>query len=180
MRRPTIDRHVLADPSWWHWAATVPLLAAHLIGAPWAIEIAIALCSAVTGYFYARVGRVKPFPVQIRLAYLGLLSTGLLPWMNWLYWVPLVGTTAMVTVGYCPLARFLSLLPFNRDEPISWVLVKRAFLRDPLAGGLLVWPSNACAAPPACCSLQSRNLAAPPSASSCSLTTQRSHYAETH
>src|SRR5258708_3806508 len=111
-----IDRQVLTDLSWWHWACTVPLLAASLAGYPSAIVAAMVLCGAAGLYFLVRIQRLRPFPVQVRIAYLALLSLGLLPWMQWLHWIQLVGTCTMVVAGYCPLIRLLSLAPLNRTE----------------------------------------------------------------
>jgi hypothetical protein len=136
MLETSINRSVLQDISWWHWALTAPLLAAHLAGVEWALAAAIMLCGLVGGYFYARVGQWRPYPVQIRLAYLGLLLVGSLPAMAWLHWVQVFGTTAMVMVGYCPLARALNLLPWNRNEPFTLALVWRSIFRDPTAGGI--------------------------------------------
>lgn len=34
--------------------------------------------------------------------------------------VALAGASAMVVVGYCPLACMLDLLWFNRSEPLDW------------------------------------------------------------
>jgi hypothetical protein len=41
MHRTFLDTRVLADPAWWHWAITIPLLAAHVFALPWAIEAAL-------------------------------------------------------------------------------------------------------------------------------------------
>jgi hypothetical protein len=153
MFEPSIDRRVLADLSWWHWVLTVPLLAAHLAGVAGALEVAIVLCLLAGGYFFARIGRLQPYPVQIRVAYLGLLLVGSLPWMQWLHWVQVIGTTAMITVGYCALARGLNLLPLNRDEPFTVSFVWSTFFRDPCAGGLVKWSTESDEAPAACCAL---------------------------
>jgi hypothetical protein len=51
--------------------------------------------------------------------------------------VQLVGTWAMVLVGYCPLARALSLLPWNRRQPLSADLVRRTFLSPPVRGSIV-------------------------------------------
>ena len=134
-----IDRNVLNDPSWWHWMATIPFLAVYLAGATWAIGVAAALCVVATAYFFSRIRAVKPYPVQIRIAYLIWMMIGLLPSMGWMIWIQLAGTSAMVTVGYCPLARMLSLLPINRSEALTLSLVGRTFFRDPCAGGLFGW-----------------------------------------
>jgi hypothetical protein len=148
-----IDARVLADPSWWHWALTVPLLAAHLAAVPKALAAAMVLCGIVGLFFFARLGSVRLMPVQVRLAYLALLALGLAPGMGWLHWVQLVGTSAMVTFGYCPLVRLLTLLPWNRGEPLSSGFLK-ALAFAPAAGGLWRWRSLAAETSAACsCSL---------------------------
>jgi len=76
----------------------------------------------------AREGELAAFPVQVRAAYLALLVAGLYPPLGFIHWVQLVGTWAMVLVGYCPLARALSLLPWNRSQPLSAALVRRTFV----------------------------------------------------
>ncbi len=150
----TTNWSVLTDLSWWHWTLTIPLLAAHLAGYPWALVIAIGICTLVGGYYAVRLRQLRPFPVQIRIAYLGLLLCGTLPGMNWIYWVPLIGTTAMVTVGYCLLARILSLAPWNRTEPLSGSLLWRVFVREPSVGGLVQWSSASCHRTIGCCSVR--------------------------
>jgi hypothetical protein len=169
-----IDWNVVKDLSWWHWALTVPLLAMHLAGYSWAILTAIGLCTLVGGYFMLRFKQLRPYPVQIRLAYLGLLLCGMLPWMNWIYWVPLVGTTAMVIVGYCPLLRLLSIANWNRTEPLSFSLLWQVFVRDPCAGGLVQWSSTSSIPVSVCCSVRANHSpiacshASQPTSPSCS------------
>ncbi|QDT73580.1 hypothetical protein I41_27690 [Lacipirellula limnantheis] len=153
MARATLDRHVLTDLSWWHWALTIPLLAAHLAGSFSALATATGLCIVVGGYFFHLIQRIRPYPVQVRIAYLGLLIVGVLPWMNWIHWIQLCGTTAMVTVGYCPLIRLLSLLPLNNDKPLTISLVWRAFVLQPCAGGLVKRRAKSPSAAVNCCSL---------------------------
>ena len=159
MSQPNIAREVLTDPSWWHWTLTIPLLALRLGGVSWSIWPAVGLCVVMCGYYLVRVRRLQPYPVQIRVGYLGLLLAGTLPAMEWIHWVQLFGTTAMVTVGYCPLARMLNLLPFNRTEPLTLAFVFRTFFHDPCAGGMLSWSSGPAPAA-ACCSLAGRSLTA--------------------
>ncbi|MBX7164756.1 MAG: hypothetical protein K1X74_00285 [Pirellulales bacterium] len=132
-----IDWNVLKNLSWWHWALTVPLLALHLAGYAWALLIATSLCALVGGYYLMLLQQLRPYPVQVRLAYLVLLVAGALPWMSWIYGVQLVGTTAMITVGYCPLLRLLSVAPWNRTEPLGRALLWQVFFREPCAGGLV-------------------------------------------
>lgn len=138
-----LDRSVFRDPSWWHWVATIPLLILHLSGVSWAVAVAGVLCVAATAYFLKHTRAFKPYPVQIRLAYLVWMLVGLLPGMGWMHWIQLAGTSAMVTVGYCPLARLLNLMPLNRSGPLTWALIGRSFFRDPCAGGLVHWSVEA-------------------------------------
>ena len=157
MSSRTINRQVFTDMSWWHWAITVPMLAAHLAGYSWAIEAAMALCGIVGVYFLVRIKQFRPYPVQVRIAYLGLLAVGMLPMMQWIYWIPLVGTTAMVTVGYCPLIRTLSLAPWNRSEALTPSLMWRAFAVEPCVGGLVQWSSEPPSSSISCCFQPTQN-----------------------
>ena len=173
------DSSVFQDVSWWHWALAVPLLAAHLMGVEGALGIACVLCVVSGGYFFSIVRAWRPYPVQLRLAYLAMLVGGTLPFGEWLHWLQLVGTTAMVTVGYCLLARVLNLLSWNRSEPLTWALVKRSLFRDPCVGGLVAWGSQDDEAV-ACCSLRNR-----PQPQTCSLRNTHNvertdHYANAH
>lgn len=131
MSNVILDRLVLLDISRWHWALTIPLLAAHLAGVSGMALSAIILCGAVAAYFLVRLRRLRTYPVQIRLAYLGLLLVGMLPWMGWIHWIQLAGTTAMVNLGYFPFARTLSLAPFNREVPVAPSLLWHTFLLEP-------------------------------------------------
>jgi hypothetical protein len=81
--------------------------------------------------FLARERVVKAFSVQLRLAYTLLLIICFFPTARWLYWLPAVSTFALVVFGYCLMARMLSLLPWNRTEPITADLLRRTFLSRP-------------------------------------------------
>ena len=48
-------REFLTDAGWWHWALTVPLVAAHLAGHRGAILAVMALCGVAGVYSYARI-----------------------------------------------------------------------------------------------------------------------------
>lgn len=132
-----LDATVLRDASWWHWTITILLLAAHLAGVPGALAAATILCLAMARWYLARLRAVQPFPVQIRVAFAGLLMLGLLPQMAWIHWIQLFGTSAMVTFGYCPLARLLMLASWNRCTPLSLALVGDVIFREPTGGGIL-------------------------------------------
>lgn len=113
---------------WWYWLATMPLLIAGVSGRAWGILPAMALCLVQAAHFAWREGGLTAFPIQVRAAYLLLLGIGLWAPMQWLHWVQLVGTSARVAVGYCLLARIMSLMPWNRFEPWSRDLIWRTFL----------------------------------------------------
>src|SRR5215217_4384270 len=85
------------DAKWWYWLATAILLFEYLVGGSGlAMSAAIGLTTVQLFHFAAREGTLTAFPVQVRAAYVGLLVIGLLPWMNFLHWVQLFGTSAMV------------------------------------------------------------------------------------
>lgn len=156
MAKLQFNLQVLSDVSWWHWLATIPLLAGSLAGQPGGLIAAMILCALAAAYFYYHLREVRPYPVQVRLAYLGLLAVGILPAMQWVHWVQLAGTTAMVTVGYCPLNRMLTLLPMNRDQPLTLSCFWQALVSEPFPGGLWKRASQTAGDPVACCSLTQR------------------------
>jgi len=117
--------------TWWVWLVSACLLLVGLMGMPKAFPGTLLLSIAQFILFLARERAFKAFPVQLRLAYTLLLTICLLPPMRWLYWLPAVGTSALVIFGYCLMARMLSLLPWNRAEPITVDLLRRTFLSRP-------------------------------------------------
>ena len=125
------------ETSWWYWAATDLLLIVGLTGRPDAFYLAIALSLVQIVHFRLRDGSFAAFTVQVRLVYAAILLTFLWPPLNVLYWWPAIGTLALVAFGYCFLARSLSLMPWNRREPLSWPLVRRTFLSPPVRGNIL-------------------------------------------
>jgi hypothetical protein len=79
--------------------------------------------------------RPAPFPVQVRLAYLAWVAIGTyVPYMLVLLYITTLGLTTNLFLGYCPLARMLYLLPWNRAEPFSLELLARVFLTPPVDG----------------------------------------------
>jgi hypothetical protein len=145
----TESRHLfflLSDWTWWAWTATAALLVLGLWGVSGSFEAAILLSAGQTAVILMRDRKVSSFPVQLRVAYTLLLLVCYPPWMRWLYWLPTVGTFALVIFGYCLMARFLSLLPWNRHEPISRDLIRRTFLSVPTLPSLPATQSRfACA-----------------------------------
>lgn len=115
------------DLGWWYWAVTVILLASGLSGWSTGVYLAILLCFIQIGHVVWLTKSASAFPVQVRVAYVLMLAAGLWEPLQWIHWVQLVGTSARVLVGYCFLARSLSLAPWNRWQPITWGLVRRTY-----------------------------------------------------
>lgn len=116
------------DLGWWYWFLTVGLLGAGLFGWPAGIYVAILLCGVQIGHVIWLTRDLTAFPVQVRVAYLAMLIAGLWGPLQWIHWIQLAGTTARVLVGYCLLARTLSLAPWNRRQPVSFALIRRTFV----------------------------------------------------
>ena len=136
-----IDWRRLLDAGWWHWLATVPLLSAHVAlgperGRP-CFAAALLLCVAVAAYAGRRGRGPLPMAAQVRAAFAVLLVLGLAPAAQWFHWLQLAGLVSMVSVGYCPLERLLSLVPWNRRGPLTGTLVRATFLTRPSCGGIL-------------------------------------------
>lgn len=116
------------DLGWWYWLVTVGLLAAGLLGWTVGLYLVMGLCVVQIIHVIWLTRDATSFPLQVRIAYLGLLLTGLWGPFQWIHWVQLVGTSASVTIGYCFLARSLSLAPWNRVLPFTLALVSRTYL----------------------------------------------------
>ncbi|MGO9392505.1 hypothetical protein [Rhodoblastus sp.] len=123
--------------SWWYWVVTDILLFLGLAGHGVAFALAIALSLAQIVHFRWLTGAFAAFPTQVRIAYAGLLLLAFLPVLRWLYWIPAIGTLAQVLFGYCTLARCLSLMPWNRRERLTWLLVWRTFASRPVKGSVM-------------------------------------------
>jgi len=69
----------------------------------------------------------------------GLLigSLGTIPPLDFIHWIQLAGTAAVVTVGYCPLARILVLMPWNRRRPLTAAQVRNTIVAPPVAGSIM-------------------------------------------
>lgn len=85
-------------------------------------------------FFWLRLRSFDNFSVQVRFAFLLWVAAGLLPAMRPVLLAPLVGIPANLLFGYCPLARLVWLLPWNRDEALSASLLCRVLLTPPLPG----------------------------------------------
>jgi hypothetical protein len=123
--------------SWLYWAVTDVLLIAAVLGWQQGFVAVIGLNLVQVLHFLAREKRLSAFPVQVRFAYLGLLLAGQWGPLYFIYCIQIAGTTAMVLFDYCPLARFLSLMPWNRREALTLELVKLTVFSPPVRGNIL-------------------------------------------
>ncbi|MBC8096079.1 MAG: hypothetical protein H7Y43_09720 [Akkermansiaceae bacterium] len=119
------------DWTWWAWAITTALLIAGLSGFSLAFIAAMVVTAGQGFILLVRDRKPAAFSVQLRAAYLLLLLICYPPPMRWLYWLPTVGTFALIVFGYCLLARVLSLLPWNSREPYTIDRFRRTFFSAP-------------------------------------------------
>ena len=121
---------------WWYWLVTAGLLTYGVLVDPLGLWLAVGLTVINLLHFAVMADRLIDFPVQVRFFYLLLLLAALPEAMRWLFWIPMIGTWAQVLVGYCTMARLVSLLPWNRNEPLTWRLVWRRFVSAPVRGSV--------------------------------------------
>ncbi len=122
------------DLGWWYWLVTAGLLTYGVLIDSLGLFLAVGLTIINLLHFAVREPSLTAFPVQVRFFYLLLLLIALPEPMRWLFWIPLVGTWAQVLVGYCAMARLVSLFPWNRHAPFTVRLVWRTFLSAPVKG----------------------------------------------
>jgi hypothetical protein len=118
----------LHDLGWWYWFLTVGLLGTGLFGWREGVFLAMGLCAIQILHVLLLTRDLTAFPVQVRITYLTMMIAGMWEPLQWIHWVQLAGTSARVLVGYCLLARTLSLAPWNRWQPLSLALIKRTYL----------------------------------------------------
>lgn len=123
--------------SWWYWLVTACLLTAGVTGYQIGFTLAIGLTAFQLVHFMIREHSITAFPVQVRFWYLMLLFVALPAPLQIIYWVPTVGTWAQLIFGYCTMARFVSLLPWNRSQPFSVGLLSRTFFSRPVRGNMM-------------------------------------------
>ena len=86
-------------------------------------------------FFFLFQYKLKPFPVQLRAAYLVWVLVGTyVPHMVILMYISTIGLASNLFLNYCPLARMMYLLPWNREEPLSFNLLMRVVLTPPVPG----------------------------------------------
>lgn len=129
MSNSPVTRDSIAEA---YWTLLAACLAVWLIGG---VQIALICALGLGGiqlvHFGLRHGSPAAFPVQVRAAYLLLLLLGTLDALRWIHWIQLAGTSAVITVDYCPLARMMSLMPWNRRRPLSGALILSTLFTPP-------------------------------------------------
>ena len=143
--------------TWWLWLVTLATMAAGLAGHPAAFLAATALTFSHTLLFWRRSRDFRALSVQIRFAYALLLAVSYIPQVRWLYWLSAIGAAAMLVLGYCLMGRMLSLLPWNRTEPLTPDLLRRTFLSAPVISRMQA--ASACGGLNGVCELESRAAA---------------------
>jgi hypothetical protein len=123
--------------SWLYWAVTDVLLIAAVLGWQQGFGVVIGFNLIQVLHFLLRERRLIAFPVQVRVAYLGLLLACQWDPLYFIYFIQIAATSAMVLFDYCPLARFLSLMPWNRKERFSLDLLRRTVFSPPVRGNIL-------------------------------------------
>ena len=126
-----------ATLAWRYWFVTALLLTAVVAGWGLAMPLAIALSAVQIGHFLYRERSLAAFPTQVRIGYLLWMLAAQWPPLEVMFWILFVGTWANVLAGYCPLARMMSLLPWNRTLAFSPRLVWTVFFTPPVQGSIL-------------------------------------------
>ena len=125
------------DIGWWYWLATALCIAAGVYGYEQGFKLTIALSIINLLHFLVRERSFKAFPVQTRTAFLTLVTVAFFEPLRWLYLLPLVGLWAQVLFGYCPMARTVSMLPWNRNSDFNAALLISTYLSRPVRGNVM-------------------------------------------
>ncbi|PLY03704.1 MAG: hypothetical protein C0622_04125 [Desulfuromonas sp.] len=127
--------------SWWFWLVSAALLTVGVLGRPDFFRLTILLTVIQLVYFSLKLKSVTCFPIQVRIGYLALLLLAQPPALQWIYWIPTIGTWAQVLVGYCLMARCVSMLPWNRQERFTLAYLGRTLFSKPVAGSVQQTPA---------------------------------------
>lgn len=123
--------------SWRYWFLSAVLLTAGAAGWGQAYGLLAGLTVVQLFHFIYEERKLSSFPVQVRFAYLVIVLLFYQEPLRILYWIPLIGTWAIVLTGYCFLARVLSLAPWNSKKPLSRDHVRRTIFSKPVRGNIL-------------------------------------------
>jgi hypothetical protein len=120
-----------------YWLATGIFLGLGLLGWRHGVAVAIALCAVQVAHFAYREPSLAALSVQVRVLYLALLLLGLWDPAGIVHHLQLAGVWANVLFEYCPAARLLSLMPWNRSAPLTAELIAWTLFSPPVAGSIL-------------------------------------------
>jgi hypothetical protein len=124
------------DIGWWYWLVTAALLSFGVVGNPTGFMLAIVLTTVQLVHYVIRERSITAFPIQVRFWYLMLLLIAWFEPLQWIYWIPAIGTWAQIIFGYCTMARCVSLFSWNRNEQLSLDLVNKTFFSRPVRGSI--------------------------------------------
>jgi hypothetical protein len=119
-----------------YWQLTALLWATHFTGWAHGLPLLIALNVGQVAHFALLRRSLRAFDLQVRIGYLGLIGLGTLGPLWPVHVVQFVGVNALLVADYCPLARMLVLMPWNRPVPWSWGLLLWAIFSPPLPGSI--------------------------------------------
>lgn len=127
----------VSDPRWWIWALLSALLLLGLFGYEQARLAAMVVAGCQALAWLARSRSIAHFPTQVRTTYALWMAASFVPLLTPMFWIQAAGTTLLVLVGYCPLARMLLFLPANRAVPLTLARAARIVLHPPTPGSVL-------------------------------------------
>jgi len=125
------------DIAWWYWLATVCCITSGIAGFDLGYNAAIGITAIHLVHFILREKAMTAFSVQVRYWYLILLIISYPEPVNFIYWLPAIGTWVQLIFGYCAMARCVSLLPWNRNKPLTIHLLFRTFFSPPVRGSII-------------------------------------------
>ncbi|MEH6548375.1 MAG: hypothetical protein V7711_17900 [Pseudomonadales bacterium] len=121
---------------WRYWVIIGLLLLAAMLFNQQLLLAAIAVTVIHLLHFMVRDKDITSFPVQVRFFFLLLLLAAQPQSMRWLYWLPTIGVWLQILFGYCLMARAVSLLPWNRQQPLTMAMLKNTFFSRPVRGSV--------------------------------------------
>jgi len=121
---------------WVYWVITDLLLIVGVLIEPQALIWAIIFNVIQVIHFYWLTPKILNFAVQVRLAYLLLLLLAMYPPLYFIFYLQIIGTTAMIVFNYCFLARFMSLMPWNKSQAYSIESFINTFFSKPVDGSV--------------------------------------------
>jgi len=121
---------------WWYWLATVIAIMVGLIYSSVGFLFAMALTIWQGVHLAIKQGHVFAFSVQVRFWYLLFLTFAYLANFQFMFVSMTIATWAQIILGYCIMARFVALHPWNLNQPLSLGLVKEIVFSAPKSGSI--------------------------------------------